>query len=934
MDKKLFEIVNRNISKKIEFDKKYLNTDLRDLGIDSLRFVSMVIDIEKEYGIEFPEDKISYRYAGTMRKLEKVIKDTVRKNTGGTMFTADIQKYNNGTYLLKDYYLHKAAVCDSSIDPYDLRYPKSIEKEIMQSYSKAKLLTTDEIDELRTFKVGQKYYFFSIIYSHKKQKVIIGANTHSNCDKYWLNGEILFTREDRHYLNPYITTYLNQGVNVILVEMIYKWEAPPLAITIFNYQNETVDAIDKLAGNKHKAQYDLPYFVRPNRWQVNADQFSFMALFADKEKYKTDYQYSVYCISPDEKVLLYDTQAVVGKTTHIDLSYFRSYAEKYNTSLVYGLVKAHFETDKQEQCEISFEIFPFDCLSEKQYLETELTKYLKYMPEQLETWYDYCLNETMACDTIESVARGNTVFWRLLEYREAVHQLHDGGIKQIPRVHEKYMSLDQYVLKSKLDSSNLFIRVRSINVDEANLTVKYPLFISIATELYNLNGADLRSEDFEDGVIHVDVTIRGITGGGYIGEATFLEIFDWIKNKFSNIDYDRVYLIGYCNGGHGVFHIASAYPHLFAGLYVVSGRPEIEMFANLSNIPVYMTSSEADLMNCKSLKAMEGILSPYGQFYNYKVENTIHVFMCDYMLPLDIFKMLLQHKRREYPENIIYSTRTNRHRKGYWLTLGEIKKDCTKAQVKADIISDVQIDINVTGVDELQIEIPPRMAESFTVNINNNSVSLNKNGKNRVILKNVNRWSVSEEEMSQNIDYRKGYGILDVYLNPVSIIVPENKGVYKKVADTLRSPESCAFPPKIHVSYPVYSMKQLPKNFYENNLIIILNSTETDISRYPWIDTSKIKCDANGYCYNNTRYEGDYCVMQIVENPYNREHDILYIICNNETLLRKQIFLRRMIIPFPSSGYHEFLNNVALIYHGDGYYAVSEWGGELQKIGL
>lgn len=932
MDKKLFELVNRNISKKIEFDKKYLNTDLRDLGIDSLRFVSIIIDIEKEYSIEFPENKISYRYAGTLKKLEKIINDTVNKKVGGMMFTADIQKYNNRTYLLKDYYIYKAVSGDDYIDPYDLMYPKSVEKEIIQSYRKSKLLTTDEIDELRIFKLNQKYYFFSVIYSDKKQKVIIGANTHSNCDKYWLNGEILFTREDRHYLNPYITTYLNQGVNVILVEMVYKCKLPPLAITIFNYQNETIDAIDKLAGNKHKAQYDLPYFVRPNRWQVNADQFSFMALFADKEKYKPTYQYSVYCISPDEKVLLYDTQAVVGKTTHIDLSYFRSYAEKYNTFLVYGLVKAHFETDKQEQCEISFEIFPFDCLSEKQYLETELTKYLKYMPEQLETWYDYCLNETIQCNTLELVSRGNTVFWRLLEYREAVRQLHDGGLKQIPYIHEKYMSLNQYVLKSKLDNSNLLIRVRSINVDEADPIVKYPLFISIATELYNLNGADLRSEDFKDGVIHVDVTIRGITGGGYIGEATFLEIFDWIKNKFSNIDYDRVYLIGYCNGGHGVFHIASAYPHLFAGLYVVSGRPEIEMLANLRNIPVYMTSSESDLVNSKSLETIENILSPYGQFYNYKLENTIHVFMCDYMLPLDIFKILLQHKRIEYPDNIIYSTRTNRHRKGHWITLGEIKKGYAKAQVKADIISEWQIDINVVGVEELQIDIPSCMEESFTVNVNDNSVSVNRNCRNRVTLKNIDGCFVSKEALSQNLDYRKGYGILDIYLKPVNIIVPENKGVYKKVAATLSSPESCAFPPKIYVSYPVYSMKQLPKNLYENNLIIILNSTETNISGYPLIDTSKIKCDANGYCYNNTRYEGDYCVMQMVENPYNREQDILYIMCNNEALLSKQIFLRRMIIPFPSSGYHEFLNNEALIYYKDEYYAVSEWGGEIREI--
>ena len=76
MDNKLLEIINKTASIQINSDK-YQNKDFRDMGIDSLTFVSVIIEIEIEYGIEFPEEKMSYKDAGTLEKLEKVVNETV-----------------------------------------------------------------------------------------------------------------------------------------------------------------------------------------------------------------------------------------------------------------------------------------------------------------------------------------------------------------------------------------------------------------------------------------------------------------------------------------------------------------------------------------------------------------------------------------------------------------------------------------------------------------------------------------------------------------------------------------------------------------------------------------------------------------------------------------------------------------------------------------
>lgn len=76
MDNKLLEIIKKTASIQINSDK-YQNKDFRDMGIDSLTFVSIIIEIEIEYGIEFPEEKMSYKDAGTLEKLEKVVNEAV-----------------------------------------------------------------------------------------------------------------------------------------------------------------------------------------------------------------------------------------------------------------------------------------------------------------------------------------------------------------------------------------------------------------------------------------------------------------------------------------------------------------------------------------------------------------------------------------------------------------------------------------------------------------------------------------------------------------------------------------------------------------------------------------------------------------------------------------------------------------------------------------
>lgn len=57
-----------NAEEKIDTD-----TELKNIGMDSLSFVRIVVEIENQFGIEFPEDRLDIAQAGTVRKLCETI---------------------------------------------------------------------------------------------------------------------------------------------------------------------------------------------------------------------------------------------------------------------------------------------------------------------------------------------------------------------------------------------------------------------------------------------------------------------------------------------------------------------------------------------------------------------------------------------------------------------------------------------------------------------------------------------------------------------------------------------------------------------------------------------------------------------------------------------------------------------------------------------
>ena len=84
-------------------------------------------------------------------------------------------------------------------------------------------------------------------------------------------------------------------------------------------------------------------------------------------------------------------------------------------------------------------------------------------------------------------------------------------------------------------------------------------------------------------------------------EEAFLKPLDWARRAL-NVDDDRVWLTGYSLGGHSTWHLATMFPHRFAGAVAMAGVPFFEGFPrtattyleNLGNLRFWSIWGELD----------------------------------------------------------------------------------------------------------------------------------------------------------------------------------------------------------------------------------------------------------------------------------------------------------------------------------------------------
>ena len=440
--------------------------------------------------------------------------------------------------------------------------------------------------------------------------------------------------------------------------------------------------------------------------------------------------------------------------------------------------------------------------------------------------------------------------------------------------------------------------------------------------------------ELSDDILVVNCSGRGILGGGYISEACYLEALYYVKKHFK-IDTNRIYFTGKSNGGYAVWSFLENRPDIAAAAFPVSGFPYMRQIQNVMN--TYICNCISNLDNCYIGHELDIKRTIDGKkYWETKVFGMIHHAVTEFYLHK--IPEFFQHKQRnEYPEYLYFRTEKNQYLKSYWIRLlgisfGAKFSECTAIWRFAHDLP--LIEINYVNADGVEITVPVCFRNrKFDVYINHQVFHFDKYTSKKITFKEINGKIVCNKFTYTTTDRRKGCGLLHVYLGPMEIGVSdlENQKLVR-VAKMLSSPLSNGYYNKISVNYPICQLNQIRPLENVKNYILIGGDMDT-ISKQAKIDLQKyIKTSLDGFTYQQTKFSGKYCVMQIVPHPKDLRKSILLIQANDEKMLGRNMFTRKLVIPFLNGPVHEFLNNEALIFYNNKYLGVYEWGEPIKEL--
>lgn len=763
------------------------------------------------------------------------------------------------------------------------------------------------------------YVFFKII-SDKRQKAVIKSMFTGPC-KLWLNNKLVGAANG--IFNETLIYEVQEGENLIVFESTGFDEAKGMSFCVKNYEKEMKQKYSSLLYKTYQFAKEEVRLVDDGD-DPDKNRKRIFVFPRDINRLEMDQDVTVKITDCIDNLLLdtfqckfYDIFEIDGSKYSGRISYRKLNGIKI-TAFYYHKNKSQYSVSnylitKNPQAQIK-------AVGDKAY---EMiadgfvpTKSVPYFQRHLEyTQRDYMAHNWR--HFFQSALRLQTYITLLEENRKAdlSKVTSDGTIDKI------YFS--------KLDGKPeriLYTLPKNYNENK-----KYPLFITIAPHDMGDNCILLQKYTKED-VIFADISSKGLTKGCYIGEAALLEAMDLLKDSLS-VDVNRIYLSGFSQGATSVWNLVQKYPHLFAGFIPIAGTADYRFTNNLSNMAALGFFEWEKSTENLYFRNLNRCLSRNKHIVKVPVSGLSRPNLVNFLAKEDSLDYILQFQREPYPNELSYTTRTNRHNRAYWISEIEITKNKEFCRIKAAVVSN-EIHIHTINCSGFCIEIPPQMDKtSIPVYINNVLVAQAENQNDIFFQKSSRGWKQISSQCS-NTDRRKGTGLLDIFHYPITIVIPENADSFtKKSAEIFSSPVTNGVHPEIAIKYDIITQEAVTQDILQNRGLILFDDLSSDLSIYKEIrKNAPVKYSAKGYSYQGVHQEGEYVIMQILDSPYNENLPILLISYNNSKLLRENIFTRKLIIPSDNHRIHPYLNSEVLIYDNHKFFDIYEKEAELLEI--
>lgn len=832
-------------------------------------------------------------------------------------------RYQRKTQIL--YHFAVAGVRDCSGEDYDrfdpdippailetIRRPDGLEKAERFSAVRSDFASGFDREEL----FHRKVYLYAEILVKTACKAILNILSSENA-KVWVNQRLVSVHADNSGEIHNVVVTLENGANAILMER-YDTGSSRFCLQVTDYAFQMSRDLRAYGQENPLINARSLYAVASGAYLPAEDTLTYMLLANDREGFRPDY---ILEIEDEEHQPLSAREAFLFRPEKIDLRPLRSGRDD-RLRHYYVVARAFDLSGGEHRLEQSIVVDAFAGVRD------ELAGHIRETARGLDAFTGAQLQGTL--DNYDAAVESGDCFaqyWNLRVLADLCRSLEEGtydfAFYKRPGVHNLYFHSD---LDDRLVALNVHIPA-GYTEEKA-----YPLIMTLSTDVHSGMSYSFPAEALSEPVIHADVTGRGFTGGSYIGEASTLEVLEFLQRTYA-VDEQRIYWIGYSNGGYAVWNMALLYPHVPAAIFPLIGYPNIRDIHNLSNVPCYALVSKKDYVFAGRTQSVNYLLKSFGNYHQYDFSEMIHSHFDAYILSPNILNRLLEYRRELWPRRIQFRTEQNRHLRSFWIRFDGIAYSKKSASVQAEILDSRRINVRIRNVKGFTLALPPIVdRERFTVVINGSPMKIENCREKELRFVKKGLWSLSSQAAAP-VDLRKGNGLLDVYLGPLRIVLPDDAGPHlQRAASALASPFTNGGHGVIHAKYPIFAASAAPGQILHHNLIFFdVCGSNSYVRRFQ--NRLPITCTPAGYAYKEVKYDGPYVVMQVVENPYYHDLSMLVISTNEEALINKVFFLRRFVMPYQMNGFHPFLNNEALIFDDSGYRRIYEWGMDPEEIG-
>ena len=738
------------------------------------------------------------------------------------------------------------------------------------------------------------------IFSENQTNVVLFFDT-SPAIKLWLNNEIILSKND--YVNSIFCRTLKKGKNVFYGEFFTPTPiVSHFACRVSSYDIEKNRKYDNILDSKSSL--------------VNSPSVDFFA--TDEASYIEKKEY-IDCIFPRDIFKLNIDDDIIldifpGNSDEAIDSLLLRYNKKYILNL-----------DKYRQK-----------LSPDTYYIVLKYRFSEY-GVNVQTSYRMIIIRDFIDKTINMISKEKEtdILW------ENVYE-NVGNLKNNPQqFYSYYLKLIKTYNISPYDEKNLHGgNIAEINVDIGyfqsqldgkikryfirkptgyNKNKKYPLFLFISI---NDSLSYYSYLITNDNYFIADVEGRGVTGGSCIGEVSILEALSLIKQNY-NIDDKKIYLVGYSNGGYAAVNLILRHPDMFAGTFTMSALCDKSLLCNIQDKKCINLYSTFDTLNNKKcfydksdINALTDIECP--------ILN--HRLLSHYFAQEKALSELLKVSTEPIPKHIHAKTYSLIHKKYYWFEFLDISFGFKFAEADIMINKDNAIKININNCNRFKVHNPFEEKDQiivFDINGHRINTTFPKSGY-LIFEKSDDNFHISKEKEKQLS--LKGTGLLTVYYDSLNIYVTDKDPILEKTATNFSSPSTNGYNRQINIEYPV---KDISNFDFKKNAILIDDLNDNNLTNSIRSNLF-VKLYKKGFEYKNKKHNGDYCILQIIYSPFNKNKTILHVGFNNKELLHKNFFLRKVILSFDFNGLNPHWNNEALILYKNNYYTIYENNAELK----